>query len=168
MIPTGQTYKPRNKGSTKRRGPAAHGASAQWDNGASEPGHTHKLEPWHQPLKESVPTYPELPRRKRGGGNGHLQYILTVPSTLQYGIFLLYKNLVRYGTALYCRIIVWLGRIGMVRERTWYDNVEVGTGWDGLERNDMGWVGTRVNWSMEAGKLEYPMFPSSPRGNKGI
>jgi len=62
-IPTGQIHKPCNRGSTKRRGPAAHGAFAQRVNGASEPCQTHKLEPWHPPLKESVPSYTELPTK---------------------------------------------------------------------------------------------------------
>ena len=56
----------------------------------------------------------------------------------------------------------------MVRERTWYDTLKAETGWDGLERDDTGWVGTGVTWSTEVGKLEYPMFSSPPRENKGI
>ena len=56
----------------------------------------------------------------------------------------------------------------MVRERTWYDTVEARTGWDGLERANTGWIGTGAIWSTEMGKLEYPMFPSSPRENKRI
>jgi len=62
-IPAGQSFKPRNKGSANRRGPTAHGASAQGDNGASEPCYTHKPEPWHPPLKESVPFHTELPTK---------------------------------------------------------------------------------------------------------
>ena len=73
-----------------------------------------------------------------GGGNGHLQYILNVPGT-----FLLYKNLVRYGTVRYCRIIMGLGRAGTVQERTWYDTkvFESGLGWAGTGWDYLGQYG---------------------------
>ena len=60
MILAGQTYKPRNSGITKRREQTFREGSAQGDNRASEPCHIQQLEPWHPPLKESVPFYASL------------------------------------------------------------------------------------------------------------
>jgi hypothetical protein len=41
-------------------------------------------------------------------------------------------------------------------------------GWNGLGLAGSVRDGTGVSWSTEEGKLVYPMFPPSPRENKGI